>query len=115
MGSFVVACGLICSEASRILVPQPGIKLTSPALQGRSLTAGPPGKPQGDSLVYQPQEEPSREGLIAQWLRALPLELESEWFNPGSAPLSWACLFTSLCLPLFIRQMGILVFTLVLL
>ena len=26
------------------LVPQPGVKLTSAALQGRSLTAGPPGK-----------------------------------------------------------------------
>ena len=34
--NFFVACG--------ILVPQPGIKPTSPALKGRFLTTGPPGK-----------------------------------------------------------------------
>ena len=35
-GTQAMACG--------ILVPQPGIKPMSPALQGRFLTTGPPGK-----------------------------------------------------------------------
>ena len=39
--SLVVACGLRCSMACGILVPQPGIKSASPALQGGFLTAGP--------------------------------------------------------------------------
>ena len=36
--SFPVACG--------ILIPRPGIELTSPALEGGFLTTGPPGKSQ---------------------------------------------------------------------
>ena len=64
-GLFIVACGLLsscgagalehaglvvaarrlsCFTACGILVPQPGIKPTSPALEGRFLTTGPPGK-----------------------------------------------------------------------
>ena len=35
---------LSCSIACGILVPQPGIKPSSPALQDRFLTSGPPGK-----------------------------------------------------------------------
>ena len=38
-------CRLSCAAACRILVPQPGIKPTSPALQGRFSTTGPPGSP----------------------------------------------------------------------
>ena len=58
VGSAVVACGfqntqasvvaeggLGCSIVCGILVPQPGIQPMYPALQGGSLTAGPPGKP----------------------------------------------------------------------
>ena len=44
-GSVVVARGLSCSAACGILVPRPGIEPVSPALQGRFLTTGPPGKP----------------------------------------------------------------------
>ena len=40
----VVAHGLRCSKACGILVPWPGIKPTSLALQGRFLTTRPPGK-----------------------------------------------------------------------
>ena len=40
----VAARGLSCPRACRILVPQPGIKLSSPTLQGRFLTTGPPEK-----------------------------------------------------------------------
>ena len=40
----VVAHRLSCPVACGILVPQPGIKPMSPALQGRFLTTGPPGK-----------------------------------------------------------------------
>ena len=44
MDSVVVACGLSYLMAYGILVPQPGIERTSPALHGRFLTTGPPGK-----------------------------------------------------------------------
>ena len=33
-GSLIVACELSCSEAYGILVPQPGIEPTCPALEG---------------------------------------------------------------------------------
>ena len=46
MDSLVVAYGLRCSKACGILVPWPGIKPTSLALQGRFLTTRPPGKSQ---------------------------------------------------------------------
>ena len=42
--SLFVAHGLSCSSACGILLPQPGIEPVSPALQGRFLTTGPPGK-----------------------------------------------------------------------
>ena len=42
--SLVVACGLSCPVARWILVPRPGIKPVSPALEGRFLTTGPQGK-----------------------------------------------------------------------
>ena len=41
MGSVVAAHGLSCSVICEILVPIPGIELTSPPLQGRFLTTGP--------------------------------------------------------------------------
>ena len=44
MGSVVVACGLSCSLACGILVTWSGIEFTSPALVGRFLTTGQPGK-----------------------------------------------------------------------
>ena len=44
VGSVVVVCGLSCPDACRILVPRPGTELVFPALQGRLLTTGPPGK-----------------------------------------------------------------------
>ena len=43
-GSVVAVLGLSCSRTCGILVPQLGFKPTSPALQGRFLTTGPPGK-----------------------------------------------------------------------
>ena len=42
--SFVAAHELTCSRAHGILVPWPGIKPMSPALEGRFLTTEPPGK-----------------------------------------------------------------------
>ena len=42
MDSVVAVLG--CSAARGILVPHPGIKLVSPALQGKFLTTGPPRK-----------------------------------------------------------------------
>ena len=40
------SCGVLayCSAACGVLVPGPGIKAASPALQGGFLTTGPPGK-----------------------------------------------------------------------
>ena len=43
-GSLIMALRLRSSEACGILVPHPGIQPTSPALAGRFLTTGPPGK-----------------------------------------------------------------------
>ena len=43
-GSVVAGHGLSCPETPGILVFRPGTKPTSPALAGRFLTSGPPGK-----------------------------------------------------------------------
>ena len=43
-GLVVVACQLSYPAACGMLVPRPGIELASPALEGRFLTTGPPGK-----------------------------------------------------------------------
>ena len=45
MNCLVVAYGLSCSVACRILVPQLGIKPAFPVLQGGFLTTRPPGSP----------------------------------------------------------------------
>ena len=42
--SVIVGTGLSCPKVCEILVPQPGIKLTSPAMEGRFLTTGLPEK-----------------------------------------------------------------------
>ena len=42
--SIVAAPGFSCSKACEILIPQPGIEPMFPALQGRFLTTGLPGK-----------------------------------------------------------------------
>ena len=43
-GSVVAECGLSCSAARGILVPQPGIEPKSPTLEGGFFTTEPPGK-----------------------------------------------------------------------
>ena len=47
-----VALGLRCPMACGISVPQPGIEPTSPALEGRFLTPGPPGMALRQCLVH---------------------------------------------------------------
>ena len=47
LNSLVAVCKLSCSTACGILVSQAGIEPISPALQGRFLTTGPPGKSPG--------------------------------------------------------------------
>ena len=42
--SLVAVCGLTCPVSCRILVPRLGIRPTSPAVEGRLLPTGPPGK-----------------------------------------------------------------------
>ena len=49
--SVVAVCGLSCPTAHGILVPQPGIEPTSPALEGGFLTTGPPGRSQ-ESYIF---------------------------------------------------------------
>ena len=44
MGLVAVVCRLGCSVACGVLVPRPGIKPTSLALEGGFLTTGPPGE-----------------------------------------------------------------------
>ena len=53
--SLVAARGLSCPAACGILVPQPGMEPTSPALEGGFLTTGPPEK----SLLLNPNERVS--------------------------------------------------------
>ena len=44
---FILCFGFFGSEVCGILAPQPGIELARPALEGKVLTTGPPGKSQG--------------------------------------------------------------------
>ena len=53
MGSVVAACGISCPADCGISVSLPGTEPTSPALQGRFLTTGPPGKSQGGIIGKQ--------------------------------------------------------------
>ena len=41
---FIATCRFSCLRAHRILVPRPGMETMFPALEGRVLTTGPPGK-----------------------------------------------------------------------
>ena len=63
--------GFSCSVAYGVLVPQPGIKPVSPALQGRFFTTGPPGKspsPSVSSPPPQPHSGPSLSLPFLLWL-----------------------------------------------
>ena len=73
LGIFVALCGN--RVACGVLVPRPGIKLTSPAFQVRFLTTGPPGKSLLFSLVaasFSPPLVPHME-IVVQQLRAWTL------------------------------------------
>ena len=63
--SLVSVRGLLCPMVCRILVPQPGIKPKGPALKGRFLTIGTPGK----SLKY----------LLGQAFPEPPVRNHSTW------------------------------------
>ena len=54
--SVVVARGLSCPVACGILVPQPGIEPSSPALGGGFFTTGPPGSPPRDVILKGSRE-----------------------------------------------------------
>ena len=55
-GSVVAECGLSCPAECGVLVPQSGVGLTSPALESRFLTTGPPEKcPKDTHLKYTVQ------------------------------------------------------------
>ena len=48
---FFVCLFVFGHDACGILTPQPGIKPTPPALEGKVLTTGPPGKSQSPFLI----------------------------------------------------------------
>ena len=68
-------------DPRRILAPRPGIELLSPALQGRFLTTGPPGKSlnkvpsQSESL--RTQREP-RQHMPCIWNREADMQLKTD-------------------------------------
>ena len=74
---------LAAPRACGILVPQPGMKLGSPALGGRFLTTGPPGSPslvhilitQASLLAQLVKNPPAMEETLVRFLgRKVPLE-----------------------------------------
>ena len=69
-GSAVVALGLSCLTVCRILVPQPGIKPESSALEVRFLTTGPPGKTP-KKLFIRDAEVPRKQGRCGPYLTEL--------------------------------------------
>ena len=84
--SVVMVHGLSCSKARGISGPQPGIKPMSPALQGRFLTTGPPGKSCHSSFLYTaltyslPNLEPacySMSGYNCYFLMCIQISLEA--------------------------------------
>ena len=83
--SVVAACTLSCPTACAILVPCPGLEPAPPALQGRFLTIGPPGK----SLFYLF----SQEGLHPSIPTPLYPPMSLTWWRFGS--IFMQCLFPS--------------------
>ena len=69
--SVVAAHGLSCSSACSILVPGPGTKPVSPALAGRFLTTGLPGKSHTAFLVCVSPVSNDAEHLLCSCLAAL--------------------------------------------
>ena len=63
-GSVVVEHRLSCPEACGILVPRPGIEPVSPALAGKFLTTGPPGKFSNKVLNTQPSIVNYRHNIV---------------------------------------------------
>ena len=70
------------SEACEILAPLPGIKLTTPALEGQVLTIGPPGKPLLD--LFRPNETllPSSPSIVLEHGRCI---FSFIYFHMGAA------------------------------
>ena len=56
VGSVFVVLRLSCPKVCGISVPQPGIEPASPALEGRFLTTGPPGKSQEEHFYRREKE-----------------------------------------------------------
>ena len=93
-GLIVTVCGLSCSTAHGILVPQLGIESTSLALRGRFLITGPPGKFPEDfhhsrytSKIYQSLE--LADLVLCSSLKNLEGRLD--WGEPGGQGIrdSW--------------------------
>ena len=51
-GIQALECRLSCPSVCGVLVPQPGMEPASPALEGRFLTTGPPGKSPHVYFIY---------------------------------------------------------------
>ena len=77
MGSVVEVYGLSCPVACGILFPQPGIKSTSPALEGGFLITGPSGKSPKLLILF----------LILQMRKWRPKE--AKWSAQGHTACMW--------------------------
>ena len=84
-GSLVEARGLSCPKACGILVPQPGIEPTSPALEGRFFTTGLPGK--SPKMVIFSNSDPSSKSCF--FSEAFPCHINSVWSLPPCHVLFW--------------------------
>ena len=90
MGSLAVACRLGCPVACGILVPWPGIKPTSPALEGRFLITGHRGSP---SLFFYVCRSRIRQAWVWTPLPPLTVQLIGAHCLHGFSPFPSHCFF----------------------
>ena len=101
--ALVSAQQLSCSSTCGILVPQPGIKPVSPALEGRFLSTGPPGKSLPIHFLshfpwrlfwvfftlFKLQTHPYLSGKLDSWFTKLPTPWHHKphpWLHESSLP-----------------------------
>ena len=104
--SLVAACGLRCSAACGILVPQPGIEPISLALQSEFLTTAPPSDTDLcglQRLVKYLLSGPSQKKLISSLIKIEPVAScpgEGVSVSGGQVVVAHSCLCVTLCDPL---------------
>ena len=106
-GWVVVGHGLIHSAIRGILVPQPGIEPTSPALQGGFLATGPPGNSLGifDVSIFERSAE-SESHLVAFVIFSITICIHGEGNGTPLHFLAWKIPWTEE--PGGLQSMGLL-------